>query len=129
MPTFPKNERLCYKPSIDQLFTTGHRFHVAPFRVLWQEPTEPAETPLRILITVSKKRFPLAVRRNSIRRRIREAYRRQKQVLIPRLAASGRACECCLIYSGSGNESSTELESKILLLLQRLQNAYEKTAG
>lgn len=129
MQTFPKHERLCYKPSIDRLFQSGKGFHASPFRVLWQEPLQTADTPVRVIITVSKRRFPSAVVRNTLRRRIREAYRRQKDTFISFLRASGRTCELGLIYCGSGNESSTELERKILLLLQRLQNAYEKTAG
>lgn len=129
MLTFQKKERLCNRTVIDHLFSDGKKIHITPFVVLWEQPEEPMETPLKLLITVSKRNFPLAVRRNAIKRLIREAFRLNKQHFVTFLESTHRQCNFCIIYTGSGNDSLKQMESKILLILQRLQSAYEKTAG
>ena len=50
-------------------------FSIFPIRVVYM-PVEQGEAPASILISVSKRRFKRAVKRNRVKRQIREAYRK-----------------------------------------------------
>ena len=52
-------------------------FSIFPIRVVYM-PVEQGEAPASILISVSKRRFKRAVKRNRVKRQIREAYRKNK---------------------------------------------------
>src|SRR5580698_8922914 len=77
--TFTKEERLCNKKLIHELFHKGSSFLCYPFKVSWLAVAEPQQFPAQVLLSVSKKRFKHAVDRNLLKRRIREAYRLGKQ--------------------------------------------------
>ena len=82
MNKFNKEERLCSKKSLDLLFKNGSSFLFYPFRVTYLFVAEPHNYPAQVVINVAKKRYKLAVDRNLIKRRTREAYRLQKQHLL-----------------------------------------------
>ncbi len=77
--TLPKKERLCGKTSISLLLAKGKHGSVPNMRYLFVKNT--GQDTNRILISVPKKLFKRAVRRNLLKRRIRESYRRQKHLL------------------------------------------------
>lgn len=77
--TFTKEERLCNKSLIDELFHKGSSFLCYPFKVSWLIANNSQLFPAQVLFSVSKKRYKRAVDRNLIKRRIREAYRLHKQ--------------------------------------------------
>ena len=77
--TLSKRERLCGKKDIEELFSKG-RFGVSGcFKYCVRR--ENGQDVHRIMISVSKKLFRRAVRRNLLKRRIRESYRRLKHTL------------------------------------------------
>lgn len=76
--TFKKEERLCSKRSIDDLFANGSSFVLYPFRIVYLRRS-PIGHPVEMLVSVPKRRFPRAVDRNLIKRRIRECYRLNKE--------------------------------------------------
>ena len=82
MHTFKKEERLCNKRLIDGLFHNGSSFLCYPFRASWLPANAEQSVPVQILFSVAKKRFKNAVDRNLIKRRMREAYRLNKQSLL-----------------------------------------------
>ena len=78
----PKSERLCGKKPVAALMERG-KGGVAGclrYRFLHREGSE-ADAPARILVSVPKRSFKRAVKRNLLKRRIRESYRLQKELL------------------------------------------------
>jgi ribonuclease P protein component len=79
--TFRKEERLNKEKLIKELFEKGSSFYLFPFKVLWKHNSD-GEFPVhQVLISVSKKNFKKAVDRNLIKRRIRESFRLNKNLL------------------------------------------------
>lgn len=82
--TLSKAERLSRKRDIDLLFAEGQSFIAYPLRVVYTVIEEQRSVPASILISVSKKKFKRAVKRNAVKRQIRESYRIRKQALLNR---------------------------------------------
>jgi ribonuclease P protein component len=77
--TLPKKERLCGKTAISTLLAKGRHGKVPGLRYCFN-PDSGAEDN-RIMVSVPKKMFKRAVKRNLLKRRIRESWRRQKHNL------------------------------------------------
>ena len=78
---FNKSERLCSRKILGSLFDEGRVFYSDLFKVVWDISPMPLSFPAQIAFTVSKKKFRLAVTRNLLKRRMREAYRKNKHIL------------------------------------------------
>ena len=80
--TLCKEERLCSRKALEELFGGGHQSVSAfPIRAVYMPNGQEG---VRILVSVSKRYFKRAVKRNRIKRQLREAYRLQKEILQPR---------------------------------------------
>lgn len=79
LETFGKSEKLCSKKSIKELFNRGSSFYIYPFKVIFLPISDQEKGKSQILISVPKRVFKKAVDRNKIKRRVREAYRLNKQ--------------------------------------------------
>jgi ribonuclease P protein component len=79
--TLSKNERLCRKKLIAELFPKGKSFMSFPLRAQYLMIPRQDEAAAQLLISVPKKRFKRAVMRNLLKRRIRESYRLHKHQL------------------------------------------------
>ena len=79
---FPKTEHLYGVKRIERLHLQGRAFISFPFRVVFRiEDDENEKVPVRIMVSVPKKKFKKAVDRNRIKRLIRETYRLNKSQL------------------------------------------------
>ena len=77
--TLPKKERLCGKTGIDRLLAEGHHCGVSGLRCIYL--TDNGLEHHRIMVSVPKKLFKRAIKRNLLKRRIRESWRKQKHDL------------------------------------------------
>lgn len=77
--SFPKKEKLCGKTAISRLLAGGKHGSVPGLRFLYL--TENGLEHSRLMISVPKKSFKRAVKRNLLKRRIRESWRKQKHML------------------------------------------------
>lgn len=118
--TFGKSERLCSKMLIERLFTGGnHSFPAFPLRAVYMlvEPDE-LESDISILISVPKKKFKRAVKRNLVKRQVREAYRRNKYLLLDAIKVQGdKKVALAFIWLDNQIHSSDEVERKVKKLL------------
>jgi ribonuclease P protein component len=117
--TFKKAEKLTNKSIFDQLFAEGESFTVSPFRVIWTIPKS-ASNPAQLGISVPKRSFASAVDRNVIKRRIRESYRKNKQLLYEVLKKKNLSIALMLVYTAKEELPYREIEKKMIVSLQKM---------
>ncbi len=111
--TLPKKERLCGKTSISLLLAKGKHGSVPNMRYIFLKNTGKDEN--RILISVPKKLFKRAVKRNLLKRRIRESYRKQKH----NLTVEG-GMDVLFIYSTKEILTYQEIYDAIGLIIEKI---------
>ena len=102
------------------MFAGGSRsFSVFPLRVVYL-PVEELEADASILISVSKRRFKRAVKRNRVKRQIREAYRVNKHELLNALAEKKCRLVIAFIYLSDQLTESSVIEERVKTALARI---------
>lgn len=120
MQTFKKDERLHGKKSIQRLFSKGRSYNLSSFKIYWQEVKTENEYPVQVLIAVSKRTIRKAVRRNLLKRRIREAYRKNKSNFYKILTNRKKHYHLAIVYIGREIIPYQDIEKKIIQILERL---------
>lgn len=123
--TFSKEERLYAEKRIEALFAGGSSFIAYPLRVVYltrDKELEEESPQVSILISVSKKRFKRAVKRNRVKRLVREAYRLNKKELIDFAIQSGKSYDIAFLYLKSDLPTYEEIEKAILKSINTLIN-------
>lgn len=126
-----KNERLKSRKLIDQLFSEGKHFVVAPYRVYYllhnREFTSISPFNMQFGIGVSGKNFKKAVDRNKIKRLSREAYRLQKNELSRILKAKNKHLTLFFIYTAKELPHFNTVMEKVKLILNKLAKLIDES--
>lgn len=121
---FSKNERLCRHGVIQKLFSGGISFFEYPFKVIFTDVDKndviQGKQPAQCLFSVSKRIFKKAIKRNHVKRLMREAYRKNKILLYERLETEDRKIALALIFTGKTIPEYAWLELKIISIIKRL---------
>ena len=113
--SFHKTERLKSKIIFNELITSGWIVKKHPFILIWKKLNVDQSYPIRIAFSVSKKRFPLAVDRNEMKRKIREAYRLKKSDIYANLSDNYAVL---LIYTTKEKINRDLLNNKLTLVFE-----------
>jgi ribonuclease P protein component len=128
--TFHKDERLCSRKLIGTLFLSGRSFLCYPLKVVYAlTEVREGEFPVQAGFTVPKKNFKRAVKRNLLKRRIREAYRLQKQELYTFLDSRDQQLAMMFIYVGKEPLSYRKIEGSVKKAILRLKKELNDGSG
>lgn len=111
--TFTKKERLYLKEDISALFSSGKRFHQNFITFIVKQSAEKNDVMAQVLISVPKKHVKKASNRNKIKRRIKEAYRLNKEELLEACKNTGAHVQIGVIYRSSEIKSFDEINKCI----------------
>jgi ribonuclease P protein component len=118
--TFNKAERLCSLKVIEGLFENGNVFHTSLFKVVWDKYKPLHPFPVQVVFTVPKRGFKLAVSRNLIKRRMREAYRKNKYPLCEYLISANKKLVFAMIFKGNSIPDYEAVERSMKEIINKL---------
>jgi ribonuclease P protein component len=118
--TFEKSERLCSAKLISGLFESGNIFYTSLFKVVWVKSPVILPHPAQVAFSVSKKGFRLAVTRNLIKRRIREAWRKNKILLYDSLIPENSQIVLMIIMRGKSIPDYQTIEKSVRQIISKL---------
>lgn len=132
--TFSKEERLCSEKAIEQLFSKGSSFIAYPLRVVYlvKEEENLGNCLPQVLISVPKRKFKRANKRNRIKRLVREAYRLHKHPFFELCREKNSSMSIAFLYLKDELPTYLEIEKAVLKTLvnlkDRMTEENEKTA-
>lgn len=122
----PKYERICKENDIQALFDKGAGVSVYPYRVIFLfRKDESRPVTVRVLVSVSKKRFHHAFKRNRVKRLMREAWRKNKARLYEICQRDNISVDVALVYTATVIHSYEEMLSKTRKAVQEIVKKHE----
>lgn len=113
---FSKKERLTGKKKVEGLFKKGSSFYLGDFQVRYLQAHDSESH--QLLISVPKRNFKRAVDRNLLKRRIREAYRLNKDRLVA--DTTDQSLYIGFIYLSKEILTFHDIQDQLIRCLERL---------
>ena len=113
---FGKKDRLKSKKLIDQLFLEGKNLKSYPLKLVYVPFKNSEETELKTGVSVPKKLVKTAVKRNRIKRLMREVFRKNKYLVTSQLSTSHAFM---FIYISREEVSYEHLEKSMIKILEK----------
>lgn len=131
--TFAKREHIVSRKLVERLFGGGGSRSLAafPLRLVYL-PVERAagDVPAQVLISVPKRHFKHAVKRNRVKRKVREAYRMNKPLLAGVLGAMPQTMVAmAFVWQAGRLYDSADVDACVKSLLVRLAERLEHRRG
>ena len=119
----PKSERLSSLTAVRRLFKDGASGFVYPFRymVITEQSTTSS---VEVLFSVPKRYHKRANKRNTLRRRTKEAYRLNKQTLTTISAEKSLAIDIAFVYSSKEMLPYKTISNAICRILNEVAGTY-----
>lgn len=114
--TYPKNEKLKSKNTIDLLFSEGKSVSKYPLRLVYVPIVLENQEVIKMGVSVSKKYFKNAVDRNYYKRVLRETYRLNKHLLLDNL---DKHYAFMFFYQTKDRLSYQEINEKTIQLFEK----------
>jgi ribonuclease P protein component len=122
--TYPKNEKLKSKNTINVLFSEGKSVSKYPLRLVFVENRLEESERIKMGVSVSKKYFKKAVDRNYFKRVLRECYRLNKHILADHLK---KPYAFMFFYQSKDRLTYQEINEKTIQLFQKFVENVSKT--
>jgi len=118
--TLGRSERLKSEKAIGELFEKGSSFSLHPIRMIYRFNSSTESIPVKSGFVVPKKNFKKAIDRNLLKRRMRESYRLNKNILTRDNTGKITGVEIMLVYQGQKAEDYELICNCIKELLKKL---------
>ncbi|MDX1313971.1 MAG: ribonuclease P protein component [Eudoraea sp.] len=117
--SFPKNERLKSKKLIELVFQDGKNLKQFPLKLIYLKADLPEDVKCQVAMAVPKKRIRQAVKRNRIKRLMREAYRLNREPIFNKIVGN---YALLFLYLGKESPEYREVERAMKTLLLKFSN-------
>lgn len=129
--SLPQSERINSKKQIDRLFRGGgsKAITASPLRMVYMadsrqtdsQPSDGHQPMAQMMVSVPKRYFKRAVKRNYVKRQVREAYRLNKHILVNHLTQKAdKTVSLCFIWTSDRLLPTAEVMKRMANLLTRL---------
>lgn len=113
--TFPKKERLKSKKIIEQVFLDGLAIRAFPLKLIYLNTPLDQPVQTQVALVAPKKNFRSAVKRNRIKRLLRENYRLNKHLIFNN---TERQYALVILYIGKEMPSFRDIDLALKVLLK-----------
>jgi ribonuclease P protein component len=121
--TFHKEERLKSNKLIEALVKEGNTVNAMPLKLVWMEVEKSGRFPARATVAVSKRNFKRAVDRNKLKRRMREAYRLNKQPLYEQLLEKNKKISLMFFHVSKEISAYELIAESMIKAMEKLRKA------
>jgi ribonuclease P protein component len=126
--SFCKEERLCNRTEFETLIRNGKVHFSYPFRIVWQINEKDQPFPVKVAFAVPKKKYKRANQRNLIKRRMREAFRLNKNIIYPFLQNTNNHLYLLFVYIGNDIMPYHDMEKKTIGVFKHIMEHLQKNS-